>query len=79
MATIKITKAYDVRRYEEYLLDTDALTPEQRELLDTDVIFSDTGYDDERVEEIIGNMSDSSPTYDDSDKPEVAYVIVTEG
>lgn len=75
MARIKLTKAYDVRRYEEYFCDTDDLTPEQRELLDADVICSGTGYDDERVEEIIGNMSDPGPSYADSDKPEVVYVI----
>lgn len=76
MATIiKITKAYDVRRYEEYFVDADDLSPDQLELLDTSVIHSADGCDDERVEDIIGNMSDSGIEYRDSDKPEVSYVI----
>lgn len=79
MSIIEITKAYDVRRYVRYRINTDDLTEEQRELIEGEVlIYSGDGCDHDEVESILNNTEaedEDNPDYQESDKPEVAYVI----
>lgn len=75
MATIKISKKFDIRRTEEYLVNTDDLTREQLELLDTSIIDSKQGLEDSEVESIIANAAESENSDDVPDCPEIVYVI----
>lgn len=75
MTTIKITKKFSIRRTEEHLVNTDDLSPEQLELLDTSIIESKQGLEDSEVEGVIANAAESEISDDVPDFPEIVYVI----
>lgn len=75
MTTIKITKKFSIRRTEEHLVNTDDLTQEQLELLDTSIIDSKQGLEDSEVESVIANAAESEISDDVPDFPEIVYVI----
>lgn len=79
MSIIEITKAYNLRRSIRYRINTDDLTADQRELIEGEtLIYLSDGREHDEVESVLNNPEsddEEEPDYQDSENPEVTYVI----
>lgn len=79
MSIIEITKAYNLRRCIRYRINTDDLTTDQRELIEGEsLIYLSDGREHDEVESVLNNTESEDteePDYQDSENPEVTYVI----
>lgn len=78
MSTITITKAENVRRYTQYTVDNDALTPDQLVYIDCgDDAFEPVDDDGDKVFDgiIKGEAEETAVTYGDADDLAVTYCV----
>lgn len=83
MATITITRATNVRRYEDFEVDLDDLTPEQQaaieQLQESEVLaFNDTEPGETRAFDVLDELFDDWDAgyedYDAADHPDMSFI-----